>query len=127
MVFWTYLVRCSDGKYYAGHTDALEARIAAHLAGRGSDFTARRQPVTFVWAQDFSSRLEALESERQIKGWSRAKKEALIAGDWDRVSQLARSFGARPSTGSGRTGARVDFDNSVRAEPVEARATSAAP
>ena len=103
MAFWAYLLRCGDGSFYAGHTDALEARVSAHEAGRGSDYTARRQPVTFAWAQDFSSRLEALAAERQIKGWSRGKKEALIAGDWERVSQLARSLGARASTSSART------------------------
>jgi predicted GIY-YIG superfamily endonuclease len=98
MTFWTYLLRCADGSYYAGHTDNLEARVGQHLAGRGSDYTARRQPVTLVWSQDFTARIEALEAERRIKGWSRAKKEALIVGDWDKLSLLAR-----PSTSSGRT------------------------
>lgn len=103
MAFWVYILKCADGRFYAGHTDRLEVRIAQHQAGRGSDFTARRQPVTFVWSQDFGTRIEALEAERRIKGWSRAKKEALIAGDWDRVSKVAKSREARPSTGSGRT------------------------
>jgi len=98
VAFWAYLLRCADGSYYAGHTDQLEARIGQHQRGRGSDYTARRQPVTLVWSQDFGTRIEALEAERQIKGWSRAKKEALIAGDWERLSFLAR-----PSTSSGRT------------------------
>ena len=122
MAFWVYLLRCGDGSFYAGHTDALDARIAAPLNGKGSDYTARRQPVTFAWAQGFPSRIEALESERRIKGWSRAKKEAMIVGDWERVSRLACSNGARPSTSSGRT---VD-PGAVRAEPVEARALGAA-
>ena len=89
MAFWVYLLRCGDGKFYAGHTDALDTRIAAHVAGKGCDFTARRQPVAFAWAQDFPSRLEALASERQIKGWSRVKKEALIRGDWDAIHLFA--------------------------------------
>jgi predicted GIY-YIG superfamily endonuclease len=103
MSFWAYLLRCGDGSFYAGHTDNLESRIAQHASGKGCDYTARRQPVSFAWAQDFPSRLEALEAERRIKGWSRAKKEALIAGDWALLSQLARSRDARPSTSSGRT------------------------
>ncbi len=103
MVFWAYLLRCGDGSFYAGHTDNLDARVSQHMAGRGCDYTARRQPITFAWAQDFPSRLEALESERRIKGWSHAKKEALIAGDWERVVQLSRSRAACPSPGSGRT------------------------
>jgi predicted GIY-YIG superfamily endonuclease len=120
MAFWAYLLRCSDGKSYAGHTYALEAWIGAHLAGKGSDFTARRQPVSFVWAQDFLSRLEALAAEHQIKGWPRAKKEALIAGDWDRISQLARSLGARPPTSSGRTvEGGTDISQPVRAQLVK--------
>jgi len=108
MAFWAYLLRCGDGSFYAGHTDALEARIGAHVAGRGGDYTARRQPVMLVWSQDFPSRIEALTAERQIKGWSRAKKEALIANDWARVSQLATSRGTRASTGSARTGGGVE-------------------
>jgi predicted GIY-YIG superfamily endonuclease len=103
MVFWAYLLRCGDGSYYAGHTDDLPGRIAHHQAGRGSDYTERRLPVEMVWSQEFPSRLEALESERRIKGWSRAKKEALIAGDWAKLSQLATAYEARPSTSSGRT------------------------
>ena len=103
MTFWAYLLRCGDGSYYAGHTDNLDHRIGQHRIGRGSDYTARRQPVALVWSQHFSSRLEALAAERQIKGWSRAKKEALIAGDWARISLLAQSRKTRPSTSSGRT------------------------
>jgi putative endonuclease len=103
MVFWAYLLRCNDGSFYAGHTDNLDARVAQHVAGRGCDYTARRQPVAFAWAQDFPTRIEALESERRIKGWSRAKKEALIAGDWDRIGQLSRSRATCPSTSSGGT------------------------
>ena len=123
MAFWAYILRCADGSFYTGHTDNLDARIGAHQNGRGSDYTARRRPVTFVWAQDFGTRIEALEAERQIKGWSRAKKEALIKGDWDLVSQLAASHGARPSTSSGRTENRGAFvtPNPVRPEPVEGR------
>ncbi|WP_093064396.1 GIY-YIG nuclease family protein [Sphingomonas sp. OV641] len=119
MPFWAYLLRCSDGSFYAGHTDALEHRIGQHQIGRGSDYTARRQPVSLVWCQDFPSRLEA---ERRIKGWSRAKKEALIAGDWERVSQLAVAYGARPSTGSGRTELDLAAPSPVRPELVEGRA-----
>ncbi|WP_082474826.1 GIY-YIG nuclease family protein [Sphingomonas sp. Leaf343] len=100
MVFRAYLLRCGDGSFYAGHTDNLDARVSQHMARRSCDYTARRQPITFARAQDFPS---PLESERRIKGWSRAKKEALIAGDWERVVQLSRSRAACPSTGSGRT------------------------
>ena len=104
MAFWAYMLKCADGRYYVGQTDALERRVMLHQAGKGSDFTARRQPVMLVWSETFATRAEALAAELRIKGWSRAKKEALIAGDWNRVSELAVSHGARPSTSSGRTG-----------------------
>ncbi len=90
MAFWTYMLRCSDGHYYIGHTDNLETRIAQHKLGKGG-YTATRLPITLVWSEEFPSRLEALASERQIKGWSRAKKEALIEGDWEEISRLAKS------------------------------------
>ena len=114
MSFWTYLLRCSDYTFYCGHTDNLAARIGHHQTGANGGHTKHRRPVTLVWCQDFPSRLEALEAERRIKGWGRAKKEALIRGDWARVSLLARNRqgSGRPSTSSGRTeleGGQADF------------------
>lgn len=92
MAFWVYILKCSDGSYYTGHTDELERRIAEHVAGefRGC-YTYQRRPVELVFSQDFPTRDEALRAERQIKGWSRAKKLAMINGDWETVSRLARS------------------------------------
>lgn len=101
MEFWVYIVRCSDGSYYTGHSDNLEKRLAEHNAGIGSDWTTRRRPVTLVWCESLPSRLEALEAERRIKAWSRAKKEGLIKGDWARVSHFARPPNERPSTSLG--------------------------
>ena len=91
MPFHAYLPRCNDGSYYPGHTDDLELRIAQHETGALGGYTANRLPVTFVWSREFVTRDEAFAAERRIKGWSRAKKEALIAGDWERVSLLAKS------------------------------------
>jgi predicted GIY-YIG superfamily endonuclease len=90
MAFWTYMLRCSDGRYYTGHTDSLERRIGQHQVGGYCAFTSSRRPVELVWSEYFGSRLEALEAERIVGGWSRGKKEALISGDWSLVSQLAR-------------------------------------
>ena len=90
MVFWTYMLRCADGLYYTGHTDNLERRIGQHDAGGFCGFTASRRPVALVWSEYFPSRLEALEAERIVDGWSRSKKEALIAGNWSLLSHLAR-------------------------------------
>ena len=91
MDFHTYLLRCADGSYYAGHTDNLEQRIGQHQTGMTGGYTARRRPVALVWCERFDSRDDAFAAERKIKGWSRAKKEALIAGDWALVSELARN------------------------------------
>jgi len=90
MSFWVYILKCADGSYYTGHTDNLEKRIGEHRSGAFGGYTSTRLPVELVFSQDFSSREEALTSERQIKGWSRKKKEAMLRGDWNEVSRLAR-------------------------------------
>jgi putative endonuclease len=102
LAFWTYILHCRGGAFYTGHTDDLERRMGIHQAGQIAGFTADRLPVTLVWSAEFETRWEALAMERRIKGWSRAKKMALIRGDFDALSQLARSKNS-PSTGSGRT------------------------
>jgi predicted GIY-YIG superfamily endonuclease len=91
MSFWAYMLHCDDRSFYVGHTDNLEQRIAAHEQGLGGAHTATRLPIALVWSQEFGSRDEALEAERKLKGWSRAKKLALIRGDWTMISALARS------------------------------------
>jgi predicted GIY-YIG superfamily endonuclease len=90
MRFWVYIVRCADGSYYTGHSDDLERRIAAHQSGEIKSYTSTRLPIELVYSQEFVTRIEALEHERQIKGWSRKKKEALMRGDWEEISRLAR-------------------------------------
>lgn len=97
MSFFVYILRCADGSYYVGHTDNLEIRVAEHQRGEIEGYTRRRRPVRLSFSQDFPSREEALSLERQLKGWSRAKKEALIKGNWKRLQWLSRDHG---STGS---------------------------
>lgn len=103
MSFWAYMLHCRGGAFYVGHTDDLERRIAQHEAGAIKGFTSDRLPVALVWSQEFSTRQEAKEAERQLKGWRRAKKMALIRGDWALISQLSKGKGS-PSTSSGQTG-----------------------
>ena len=98
MAFWCYILRCADGKFYTGHTDDLERRLAEHQHGGHCAFTSRRRPVTLAWAADFPTRIEAIEAEVRAGKWSRAKKEALIAGDWAQVSFHARPPRERVST-----------------------------
>jgi len=104
LAFWVYVLQCADGKYYTGHSDDLERRIAQHQTGGFCDFTSRRRPFRLMWSEYFPTRLEALEAERRIKPWSRAKKEALIAGDWAAISYLAKPPSERPSTSLGTNG-----------------------
>ena len=94
--FFAYMLRCCDGSYYVGSTDELEKRIAEHKNGDGCEWTRNRLPVEFVWRQEFPTRDEAKAAEHQIKRWSRLKKEALIAGEFDLLHLLAgRSKQAR--------------------------------
>lgn len=90
MAFWVYMLKCADRSYYVGHTDDLERRVAQHRSGTLAGYTQRRQPVRLVYSESFPTRLDALESERRLKGWSRAKKQALVAGDWRGISALGR-------------------------------------
>lgn len=90
MSFWVYILRCADNSYYTGHTDNLEKRMAQHQAGEIAGYTSTRLPVTLVFSEEFTTREEALTRERQIKGWSRKMKEALMRGDWAEVTRLAR-------------------------------------
>lgn len=110
MSFWVYILRCSDGSYYTGHTDDLERRIAQHQSGAIAGYTHDRRPVELVFSETFPDRIDALEREHQIKDWSRKKKEALIGGEWKAVSDAARSR-PRVSTsldpGSNRTEAEA--------------------
>jgi len=138
MQFWVYMLECADGSYYVGQTDSLEKRVAQHQAGDiPGCYTFKRRPLTLVWSQGFPSRMEALTSERQIKGWSRAKKQALIANDWVRLTELAKgrtqgqalfagmaatgsSCEERGSTGSPRTdGGGMQVPDSVNDKDVE--------
>ena len=102
MSFWAYMLHCRGGAFYVGHTDDLQRRVAEHESGLIAGFTADKLSVVLVWSQEFPTRIEALEAERRIKGWSRAKKMALIRGDWDKISTLAKAKNG-PSTRSGRT------------------------
>jgi predicted GIY-YIG superfamily endonuclease len=99
MQFWVYILTCADGSYYVGHSDDLELRIAAHQDGTFGGYTQSRRPVALSYAEPFDSRDDAFRRERQIKGWSRSKKEALMRQDWRELQRLSKT--AHPSTGSG--------------------------
>ncbi len=89
---WLYILRCADGSYYVGTTrTSLEIRIAQHNDGTFEGYTASRRPVQLVFSQWFDRITDAIESERKLKGWSRAKKEALIRGDFGKAQVTSPS------------------------------------
>ncbi len=90
MDFVLYILECADGSFYIGHTDNLDKRMEQHDEGKGCAYTAVRRPLKLIHAEAFETRIEALAMERKLKGWSRAKKLAYIAGDWGAVSTLAK-------------------------------------
>ena len=89
MSFWVYMLKCKDNSYYVGHTDNLDIRIGKHQTGEIPGYTVNRRPVNLVYSQEFPTRIEALTAKRQIKGWNRKKKEALIQGDWNEITRLS--------------------------------------
>jgi predicted GIY-YIG superfamily endonuclease len=87
---WVYIVECSDGSYYTGSTTELDVRFVKHQQGFWDGYTAARRPVTLRWSADFPDIRDAIDAEKQIKGWSRAKKEALMKGDLKLLHELAK-------------------------------------
>ena len=96
---WTYIVRCSGDSYYVGSTTDLERRIWQHnFSPEGAAYTRHRRPVTLVLAAEFDRIDEAFAFEKRVQGWSRAKREALIRGDFDALPGLSRRAHLRPTT-----------------------------
>ncbi len=114
------MLHCRGGYLYVGHTDDLDRRIAQHQSGAIPGFTADHLPVELVWSEEFQTREDAKHAEKMLKGWSRTKKLALVRGDWDRISALAKAKGS-PSTSSGWAESGIAVaPKPARPEPVEA-------
>jgi putative endonuclease len=97
MSAFVYIQLCADRSSYVGSAtgDDLAPRIAQHNSGFYGGYTSKRRPVQFAWSQHFEQITDAIAAERQLKGWSRAKKEALIRGDWNSVQSLAKRRGGK--------------------------------
>ncbi|MFD1611830.1 GIY-YIG nuclease family protein [Sphingomonas tabacisoli] len=120
MTFWTYMIQCGDRHLYVGHTNDLEKRMGEHQAGVFAGYTSTRHPLHLVWSQEFPSRYEAVEAERRLKGWSKAKKLALIRGDWALISALAKNKReGRASTSSAQTEKVVRMSHFLHPHPVQ--------
>jgi len=105
--FYIYILECSDGSYYTGHTDDVDSRVSAHKLGLFTNcYRYTRRPIKVLYVAQFSTRDDAFRAERQIKGWSRKKKRALINGDLQVLKYLSKNSDAKykeynPSTSSG--------------------------
>ena len=102
-MFWVYILRCADGSYYTAHANNLERRIGQYQAGECAGNTVTCHPLELAWWQACATQEEALLAERQIKGWSDRKKEAMMRGDWiemdAKVSRLTQSKSVQSSQG----------------------------
>ena len=88
---YLYILECSNGKFYTGSTTGIEFRLNQHQAGEGANFTRKHLPVKLVYCQDFASIEEAFQREKQVQGWSRKKKIALINGEFEKLPELSKS------------------------------------
>jgi len=97
--YFVYIVECSDGLYYTGVTNNIERRLAEHNEGLDTKaFTFKRRPVVLRYCDRCSDIKQAIAWEKQLKGWSRKKKEAIFVEDWDRIKELAKSRVSTSST-----------------------------
>ena len=86
-----YILLCANNEYYVGCTSDLERRLQDHQTGRGADFTKGHLPFKLVYTEEYPTLEEAYKRERQLHGWSRAKKDALILGDTEALKRLSKS------------------------------------
>jgi putative endonuclease len=90
--YYVYVVECNDHSYYTGVTNDLDRRIEQHNEGLDPNcYTYKRRPVILKYSEHFIHIKNAIAWEKQVKGWSRKKKEALFVGDYKRISELAKS------------------------------------
>jgi putative endonuclease len=94
---FVYMLRCSDDSFYVGSAtgDDLNQQIAQHQTGAFPGYTYTRRPIELVWSEHFDRIVDAIAVERKLKGWSRAKKQALIRGDWSQVRRLSKRRGGK--------------------------------
>ena len=97
---FVYMLRCADGSFYVGSAtgEDLTMRVAQHQAGTFEGYTSLRRPVELVWSEHFDRITDAIATERKIKGWSRAKKQALIRADWESIRTLSKRRAGMPKS-----------------------------
>ncbi|WP_395044734.1 GIY-YIG nuclease family protein [Flavobacterium sp.] len=91
--YFVYILKCSDNSYYTGFTNDLERRFGEHVSGKNKAcYTFNKRPLELMWFENFNEVLNAIAIEKQIKGWSRIKKEALITQDWDKLILYSKNY-----------------------------------
>ncbi len=91
--YYAYILKCSDGNYYTGVTNNVEKRLVEHNSSDSvTSYTFKRRPVVLVYYQQFNDIKQAIELEKQIKGWSRKKKETLINEDWEKLKLYSKNY-----------------------------------
>ena len=91
--YFVYILKCKDDSYYTGITNDLERRLNEHHSGKNKDsYTHDKRPLILMWFETFNDVLNAIETEKKIKGWSRRKKEALIEEDWDKLVLYSKNY-----------------------------------
>jgi putative endonuclease len=88
--YWVYILKCSDNSYYTGSTSNIDKRLSEHHLGFIKGYTKSKRPLKLVFSEHFGNPRDAVSAERQIKGWSRAKIEALINSDFDLLIELSK-------------------------------------
>jgi putative endonuclease len=89
---WMYILECCDNSYYVGSTKNLKVRLSQHRDGTGSNYTSKRLPVKLVYCEEYAQVDEAFYREKQVQGWSRRKREALINGTPELLPAIAKKI-----------------------------------
>ncbi|MCP4354223.1 MAG: GIY-YIG nuclease family protein [Proteobacteria bacterium] len=97
-----YILKCSDNSYYTGSTKDIELRLAQHQSGAGTNYTKKRLPIELVYLEEYERIDDAFYREKQVQGWRRDKKEALISRDYDKLSNLANTSATSASSVTGK-------------------------
>ena len=103
--YFVYILECSDRSYYTGVTNSLERRMWEHESGFNPGcYTFKRRPLVLRYSIRHNDIMQAIAWEKQIKGWSRKKKEALFNEDWEAIKKLAKNYTEYPRDSSTSSG-----------------------
>ena len=115
---YVYILLCSDGSYYTGSTNNLELRLQQHFSGEGSNYTQKHRPIKLLYFEEFSEMAEAFYREKQIQGWSRKKKEALIKEKFEKLPDLSKNKNELAGTSTSSVTASSGTERTPSADSV---------